>query len=87
MIDFQNASYIKLSQVDYGQVSDQIDSQWMAVGVSEQQQWETMLKMAAGAGSSRGGSVEFAKSMAQRWEFLRSVFSGSSSARSGSTQS
>ena len=25
MIDFQNASYVKLSQVDYGQVASQID--------------------------------------------------------------
>jgi hypothetical protein len=66
-----------------GCVSDQVDSQWMSVGmVSEQQTWEKLAKVAIGAGSSKGGSVgagESGSMMALRWEFLRSVFSGSAS--------
>lgn len=49
-----------------GRISDQIDSQWMAVNLSEQESWNAFVKT----------SGEFSKSMAQRWEFLRSVFSG-----------
>ena len=61
-----------------GRVSDQIDSQWMSVGL-ETEAWEQMARMAIGAGSSKGGSAEVSPAMALRWEFLRSVFSGSSS--------
>ena len=65
-----------------GRVSDQVDSQWMSVGlVSEQQAWENMARMAIGVGSSKGGSGsgEAGNMLALRWEFLRSVFSGSAS--------
>jgi len=63
-----------------GRVSDQIDSQWMSVGlVTEQRAWEDMARVAIAAGSSKGasGSGEAGSAMALRWEFLRSVFSGS----------
>ncbi|SRR5258706_13478681 len=63
-----------------GRVSEQVDSQWMTVGmVSEQQAWEHMAKIAIGAGSSKGasGAVEGSNLMSLRWEFLRAVFSGS----------
>lgn len=65
-----------------GRVSDQVDSQWMSVGlVSEQRAWEDMARIAIGVGSSKGGSAsgEAGSAMALRWEFLRSVFSGSAS--------
>jgi hypothetical protein len=66
-----------------GCVSDQVDSQWMSVGmVSEQQTWEKMARVAIGVGSSKGVSAyagESGSMMALRWEFLRSVFSGSAS--------
>jgi hypothetical protein len=64
----------------FGQISDQIDSQWMSVGlVSEQKAWETMALMAIGSGTSKGssGTEETGNELALRWEFLRSVFSGS----------
>jgi hypothetical protein len=69
-----------LIRMPAGRVSDIIDSQWMTVGmVTEQQEWESMVRVALGAGSSKGGSAgaEVARAMALRWEFLRSVFSGS----------
>jgi hypothetical protein len=69
-----------------GKISDKTDSQWMAVGVSEQAQWNKFLESSAGLEqSSNRGSAEISRNMAQRWEFLRSVFSGSSSSLSGSS--
>ncbi len=62
-----------------GHVSDQTDSQWMAVSLSEQEEWNRQLQSAVGADSSSRSSSEIVKSMAQRWEFLRSVFSTASS--------
>jgi hypothetical protein len=59
-----------------GRVSDLVDSQWMTVGIA-QQEWEVMARMAIGVGSSKGGSAEASNAMSLRWEFLRSVFSGS----------
>lgn len=59
-----------------GRVSDKMDAQWMSVGLVKEE-WETMARMAIGAGSSKGGSAEVSAGMALRWEFLRSVFSGS----------
>jgi len=68
-----------------GRISDKTDSQWMAVGVTEQAQWNKFLESSAGfEKSSGGGSAEISRGMAQRWEFLRSVFSGSSSSLSSS---
>jgi hypothetical protein len=64
----------------YGTVSNQTDSRWMIVNVSE---WEKMFEVTTN--TSVRGSVEIAKMMAQRWEFLRSVFSSSSSNLSGSS--
>lgn len=60
----------------FGRVSDQVDSQWMSVGVMSQE-WESMARIAIGAGSSKGASAEGSHAMSLRWEFLRSVFSGS----------
>ncbi len=61
-----------------GRISEQVDSQWMSVGmVAEQAAWESMAKVAIGAGTSKGGSADVSNAMSLRWEFLRSVFSGS----------
>src|SRR5258706_4127552 len=60
----------------FGRVSDKMDSQWMSVGVASEE-WESMARMAIGAGSSKGASAEGSQGRALRWEFLRSVFSGS----------
>ncbi len=68
-----------------GRVSDETDSQWMAVSLSEQEEWNKMLQVAVGADSSSRSSSEIVKTMAQRWEFLRAVFSSSSSRLSSSS--
>ena len=63
-----------------GRVSEQIDSQWMTVGMaSEQKAWEQMAQIAIAAGTNKGnsGAVEGSNMMSLRWEFLRAVFSGS----------
>ena len=57
-----------------GRVSDQTDSQWIAVNPAE---WDKLMDVAGGAEHIGRGSVEISRVMAQRWEFLKSVFSGS----------
>ncbi len=62
-----------------GRVSDLIDAQWMAVGMTEEEDLDRFRRLAAGADQIGKGSAEFSKSMALRWEFLKSVYSGSAS--------
>jgi hypothetical protein len=66
-----------------GRISDQIDSQWMAVAASGQDEWAKFLETSGGLDNLSRGSADIARTMANRWEFLKSIFSGSSSLSSG----
>src|SRR5262249_48830944 len=59
-----------------GHVSEQVDGEWMSVGVMSEE-WNEMARMAIGAGHTKGSSAEAPNGMSLRWEFLKSVFSGS----------
>jgi hypothetical protein len=56
-----------------GRVSDQTDSEWMAV---HHLYWDKLMEL-SGARRIGKGSAEIAQVMAQRWEFLKAVFSAS----------